>query len=78
MVSASGGGGGGEGTGNDGKALEVGSVTRVIIGGQLLTVVALFAIRSMVRRRTKRAIMPEKVRPYSERHRARAASSSKH
>lgn len=53
-------------------------MTRVIIGGQLLTVVALFAIRSMVRRRTKRAIMPEKVRPSSERHRARAASSSKH
>jgi uncharacterized spore protein YtfJ len=55
-------------------------VTRVILGGQLLTMVALLAIRSIVRSRTKRkivrekrAIVHEKLRANAARNRARAA-----
>lgn len=58
-------------------------VTRVIIGGQLVTVVALLAIRSIVRSRTKRrivrerhAIVREKMRGKAEGQRGRGARSS--
>lgn len=46
--------------GDDVRWLPAVDVTRVIIGGQLVTVVALLAIRSIVRSRTKRKIMREK------------------
>ena len=62
--------------GDDVRWLPAIDVTRVIIGGQLLTLFALFAIRGMIRSRTKRAIVGEKVRARTEHHRAKAARRS--
>ena len=62
--------------GDDVRWLPAIDVTRVIIGGQLLSVVALLAIRSMVRSRTKRAIIREKVRGHTEHHRAKPTGRS--
>ena len=62
--------------GDDVRWLPAIDLTRVIIGGQLLTLFALFAIRGMIRSRTKRAIVREKVRAHAERERARAARKS--
>ena len=63
--------------GEDVRWLPAIDVTRVILGGQLLTLFAFLAIRSIVRSRTKRkiahekrAIIHEKVRSHAERRRA--------
>ena len=62
--------------GDDVRWLPAIDVTRVIIGGQLLMLFGLFAIRGMIRSRTKRAIVREKVRAHAEHHRAKAARRS--
>jgi hypothetical protein len=62
--------------GDDVRWMPAVDVTRVIIGGQLLAIVALFAIRSIVRSRTKRAIVRYRIRGHAEHHRAKAARKS--
>ena len=59
--------------GDDVRWLPAIDVTRVIIGGQLLMLFGLFAIRGMIRSRTKRAIVRETLRARAEQHRAKAA-----
>ena len=62
--------------GDDVRWLPAIDVTRVIIGGQLLMLFGLFAIRGMIRSRTKRAIVRETVRARAEQQRAKAARKS--
>ena len=62
--------------GDDVRWLPAVDVTRVVIGGQLLTVIALLAIRSIVRSRTKRLLLREKIRGHAARHRARSERAS--
>lgn len=62
--------------GDDVRWLPAIDVTRVIIGGQLLMLFGLFAIRGMIRSRTKRAIVRETLRARAEQQRAKAARKS--
>ena len=62
--------------GDDVRWLPAIDVTRVIIGGQLLMLFGLFAIRGMIRSRTKRAIVRETLRARAEQQRAKAARRS--
>ena len=62
--------------GDDVRWLPAVDVTRVVIGGQLLTVIALLAIRSIVRSRTRRVLLREKIRGHAARQRAKAERKS--